>query len=111
MSHAGHLRLGAQRALWVSLALREGVAWGQVSWVPAVLRSLCPQAFLTKVWWGQLCVDNGLWRVILCMLAFPLLFTGLISFRCGWALGGAPGDRDLLSVGRVACVLTVRLRA
>lgn len=42
---------------------------------------LCPQAFLTKVWWGQLCVDNGLWRVILCMLVFPLLYSNLISFR------------------------------
>ncbi|XP_021567214.1 transient receptor potential cation channel subfamily M member 2 isoform X2 [Carlito syrichta] len=39
------------------------------------------QAFLTKVWWGQLCVDNGLWRVVLCMLVFPLLFTNLVSFR------------------------------
>ncbi|KAM6225119.1 transient receptor potential cation channel subfamily M member 2 isoform 2-T2 [Rhynchocyon petersi] len=39
------------------------------------------QAFLTRVWWGQLCVENGLWRVMLCMLAFPLLLTGFISFR------------------------------
>lgn len=51
---------------------------------PSALRpALRPQAFLTKVWWGQLCVDTGLWRVILCMLAFPLLATGLVSFRCG----------------------------
>lgn len=27
-------------------------------------------------------MDNGLWRVILCMVAFPLLYTGLITFRC-----------------------------
>ena len=39
------------------------------------------------MWWGQLSVDNGLWRVILCMLAFPLLSTGLISFRCRLAAG------------------------
>lgn len=45
------------------------------------LRPRCLQAFLTKVWWGQLCVDNSLWQIILCMLVFPLLFTGLISFR------------------------------
>lgn len=39
------------------------------------------QAYLTKVWWGQLSVDNGLWRLVLCMLVFPLLYTGLVSFR------------------------------
>lgn len=44
--------------------------------------ALCPQAYLTKVWWGQLSVDNGLWRVVLSMLFFPLLYTGLVSFRC-----------------------------
>lgn len=44
------------------------------------------------MWWGQLSVDNGLWRVILCMLAFPLLTTGLITFRCHPAAGlGAAG--------------------
>ncbi|KAL4833984.1 hypothetical protein H8958_014179 [Nasalis larvatus] len=49
--------------------------------IPIWKRQAEAQAFLTKVWWGQLCVDNGLWRVTLCMLAFPLLLTGLISFR------------------------------
>lgn len=39
------------------------------------------QAFLTKVWWGKMCVDNGLWRVIACMLFFPLLYTSFITFR------------------------------
>lgn len=39
------------------------------------------QAFLTKVWWGKMCVDNGLWRVVACMLFFPLLYTSLITFR------------------------------
>lgn len=45
------------------------------------------QAFLTKVWWGKLSVDNGLWRVITCMLFFPLLYTNLITFRYLWQLG------------------------
>lgn len=49
--------------------------------MPTVLRPPHPQAFLTKVWWGKLCEDNDLWRIILCMLFFPLLFTGLVSFR------------------------------
>ncbi|XP_066475364.1 transient receptor potential cation channel subfamily M member 2 isoform X1 [Tiliqua scincoides] len=39
------------------------------------------QAFLTKVWWGKLSVDNGMCQVIMCMLFFPLLYTGLITFR------------------------------
>lgn len=26
-------------------------------------------------------MDNGLWRVIACMLFFPLLYTSLITFR------------------------------
>lgn len=48
------------------------------------------------MWWGQLCVDNGLWRVILCMLAFPLLYTSLISFRYQVAAGlwAGPGASD-----------------
>lgn len=47
------------------------------------------QAFLTKVWWGKMCVDNGLWRVIACMLFFPLLYTSLITFRYFLQLGHA----------------------
>lgn len=55
----------------------------------ALKPALCPQAYLTKVWWGQLGVDNGLWRVVLCMLFFPLLYTGLVSFRCRPGCGAA----------------------
>nr|XP_014345762.1 PREDICTED: transient receptor potential cation channel subfamily M member 2 [Latimeria chalumnae] len=39
------------------------------------------QAFLTKVWWGKLSVDTKRWQLMLCMLLFPLIFTGLITFR------------------------------
>ncbi|XP_069496552.1 transient receptor potential cation channel subfamily M member 2-like isoform X2 [Ambystoma mexicanum] len=39
------------------------------------------QMLLTKVWWGNLAVDNGLIQVLLCMLFFPLIFTGLVTFR------------------------------
>uniref|UniRef100_A0A8C0ZV95 Transient receptor potential cation channel subfamily M member 2 n=1 Tax=Castor canadensis TaxID=51338 RepID=A0A8C0ZV95_CASCN len=71
------------------LLVRVSEAWGKTTCLQLALEAKDMkfvshggiQAFLTKVWWGQLCVDNGLWRVILCMLAFPLLFTGLISFR------------------------------
>ncbi|XP_048659734.1 transient receptor potential cation channel subfamily M member 2 isoform X3 [Marmota marmota marmota] len=71
------------------LLIRVSEAWGKTTCLQLALEAKDMkfvshggiQAFLTKVWWGQLCVDNGLWRVILCMLAFPLLFTGLVSFR------------------------------
>ncbi|KAF6122339.1 transient receptor potential cation channel subfamily M member 2 [Phyllostomus discolor] len=71
------------------LLIRVSEAWGKTTCLQLALEAKDMkfvshggiQAFLTKVWWGQLSVDNGLWRVILCMLAFPLLSTGLISFR------------------------------
>ncbi|KAM4889199.1 LOW QUALITY PROTEIN: transient receptor potential cation channel subfamily M member 2 [Thomomys bottae] len=71
------------------LLVRVSEAWGKTTCLQLALEAKDMkfvshggiQAFLTKVWWGQLCVDNGLWRVVLGMLAFPLLFTGLISFR------------------------------
>jgi len=34
-----------------------------------------------------MCVDNGLWRVIVCMLFFPLLYTSFIAFRYFLQLG------------------------
>uniref|UniRef100_A0A8P0NR09 Transient receptor potential cation channel subfamily M member 2 n=1 Tax=Canis lupus familiaris TaxID=9615 RepID=A0A8P0NR09_CANLF len=72
------------------LLTRVSEAWGRTTCLQLALKAEDMkfvshggiQAFLTKVWWGQLCVDNGLWRVILCMVAFPLLYTGLITFRC-----------------------------
>ncbi|ELK03576.1 Transient receptor potential cation channel subfamily M member 2 [Pteropus alecto] len=71
------------------LLVRVSEAWGKTTCLQLALEAKDMkfvshggiQAFLTKVWWGQLCVDTGLWRVILCMLAFPLLATGLVSFR------------------------------
>ncbi|XP_055463196.1 transient receptor potential cation channel subfamily M member 2 isoform X2 [Psammomys obesus] len=71
------------------LLVRVSEAWGKTTCLQLALEAKDMkfvshggiQAFLTKVWWGQLCVDNGLWRIILCMLVFPLLFTGFISFR------------------------------
>ena len=76
--------------------LREHWVWAGGE--PIALKpALCPQAYLTKVWWGQLSVDNGLWRLVLCMLVFPLLYTGLVSFRCrpGCRATGAWGQTSL----------------
>ncbi|KAJ1121114.1 hypothetical protein NDU88_009242 [Pleurodeles waltl] len=39
------------------------------------------QMLLTKIWWGKLSVDNGFISVLLCMLFFPLMFTGIVTFR------------------------------
>ncbi|KAM7248783.1 hypothetical protein CapIbe_000822 [Capra ibex] len=71
------------------LLVRVSEAWGRTTCLQLALEAKDMkfvshggiQAYLTKVWWGQLGVDNGLWRVVLCMLFFPLLYTGLISFR------------------------------
>ncbi|XP_032986871.1 transient receptor potential cation channel subfamily M member 2 isoform X2 [Rhinolophus ferrumequinum] len=71
------------------LLIRVSEAWGKTTCLRLALEAKDMkfvshggvQAFLTKVWWGLLCVDNGLWRVLLCMLVFPLLTTGLVSFR------------------------------
>nr|XP_031316590.1 transient receptor potential cation channel subfamily M member 2 isoform X1 [Camelus dromedarius]XP_031316591.1 transient receptor potential cation channel subfamily M member 2 isoform X1 [Camelus dromedarius]XP_031316592.1 transient receptor potential cation channel subfamily M member 2 isoform X1 [Camelus dromedarius]XP_031316593.1 transient receptor potential cation channel subfamily M member 2 isoform X1 [Camelus dromedarius] len=71
------------------LLVRVSEAWGKATCLQLALEAKDMkfvshggvQALLTKVWWGQLCEDNGLWRVVLCMLAFPLLCTGLVSFR------------------------------
>ncbi|XP_017907435.1 PREDICTED: transient receptor potential cation channel subfamily M member 2 [Capra hircus] len=71
------------------LLVRVSEAWGRTTCLQLALEAKDMkfvshggiQAYLTKVWWGQLGVDNGLWRVVLCMLFFPLLYTGLVSFR------------------------------
>uniref|UniRef100_A0A8C0AMW0 Transient receptor potential cation channel subfamily M member 2 n=1 Tax=Buteo japonicus TaxID=224669 RepID=A0A8C0AMW0_9AVES len=71
------------------LLTRVSEAWGKTTCLQLALEAKNMtfvshggvQAFLTKVWWGKMCVDNGLWRVIACMLFFPLLYTSLITFR------------------------------
>ncbi|XP_062832545.1 transient receptor potential cation channel subfamily M member 2 isoform X1 [Anolis carolinensis] len=71
------------------LLVRVSDAWGKTTCLQLALEAKNMnfvshggiQAFLTKVWWGKLSVDNELWRVIVCMLFFPLLYTGLITFR------------------------------
>ncbi|XP_040534987.1 transient receptor potential cation channel subfamily M member 2 isoform X1 [Gallus gallus] len=71
------------------LLVRVSEAWGKTTCLQLALEAKNMnfvshggvQAFLTKVWWGKMCVDNGLWRVIVCMLFFPLLYTSFIAFR------------------------------
>ncbi|KAJ1071012.1 hypothetical protein K5549_003991 [Capra hircus] len=81
------------------LLVRVSEAWGRTTCLQLALEAKDMkfvshggiQAYLTKVWWGQLGVDNGLWRVVLCMLFFPLLYTGLVSFRCRPGCGAEGG--------------------
>lgn len=39
------------------------------------------QALLTQIWCGKLSVENPVWRVMVCMLFFPLIYTGFLVFR------------------------------
>ncbi|XP_076975263.1 transient receptor potential cation channel subfamily M member 2 isoform X2 [Tamandua tetradactyla] len=80
-------RKGEERAQ--KLLIRVSEAWGKTTCLQLALEAKDMkfvshggvQTYLTKVWWGQLSVDSGWWRVLLCVLAVPLLFTSFISFR------------------------------
>uniref|UniRef100_A0A3Q1FJK9 Transient receptor potential cation channel, subfamily M, member 2 n=1 Tax=Acanthochromis polyacanthus TaxID=80966 RepID=A0A3Q1FJK9_9TELE len=37
------------------------------------------QALLTQIWCGELSVDNPVWRVLVCMVFFPLIYTGFLD--------------------------------
>ncbi|KAK7880325.1 hypothetical protein WMY93_033041 [Mugilogobius chulae] len=39
------------------------------------------QAFLTQTWCGKLSVENPVWKVLLCILFFPLIYTSFLDFR------------------------------
>ncbi|XP_040297409.1 transient receptor potential cation channel subfamily M member 2 [Bufo bufo] len=80
-------RKDEERAL--KLLIRVSESWGQTTCLKLALEAKDMkfvsqggvQAFLTRVWFGELSVDNSLWRVIACMIFFPLLYTRLLTFR------------------------------
>lgn len=39
------------------------------------------QGLLTQIWCGELAVNNPVWRLLLCMLLFPLINTGFLVYR------------------------------
>ncbi|XP_062390194.1 transient receptor potential cation channel subfamily M member 2-like [Sardina pilchardus] len=39
------------------------------------------QALLTQIWCGELAVDTPQWKILLCMLFFPIIYTGFITYR------------------------------
>ncbi|XP_036815343.1 transient receptor potential cation channel subfamily M member 2 isoform X2 [Oncorhynchus mykiss] len=74
----------AQRML-----IRISSSWGQTTCLRLALEAddksfvahSGVQALLTQIWCGELAADNPLWRVLLCMLFFPLIYTGFLGFR------------------------------
>ncbi|XP_071977095.1 transient receptor potential cation channel subfamily M member 2 isoform X3 [Engystomops pustulosus] len=80
-------RKDEERAL--KLLIRVSETWGQTTGLKLALEAKDMkfvsqggvQAFLTRVWFGELSVDNSLWRVLACMIFFPLLYTRLLTFR------------------------------
>ncbi|XP_062390193.1 transient receptor potential cation channel subfamily M member 2-like [Sardina pilchardus] len=44
------------------------------------------QAHLTQIWYGELSVDTRQWRILICMLFFPLICTDFIAYRCDEAM-------------------------
>ncbi|KAM4046792.1 LOW QUALITY PROTEIN: transient receptor potential cation channel subfamily M member 2-like [Anomaloglossus baeobatrachus] len=70
------------------LLIRVSPIWGKTSALELAQESQAQnfmsqggvQMFLTKTWWGRLSVDNGFIQIMLCMLLFPLIYSGLITF-------------------------------
>ncbi|XP_029557806.1 transient receptor potential cation channel subfamily M member 2 isoform X2 [Salmo trutta] len=71
------------------LLIRVSSSWGQTTCLRLALEAddksfvahSGVQALLTQIWCGELAADNPLWRVLLCMLFFPLIYTGFLGFR------------------------------
>lgn len=49
------------------------------------------QAFLTKIWWGDMASDTPILRLLGAFLCPALLYTNLITFRSVGAAPGLPG--------------------
>ncbi|KAJ8350040.1 hypothetical protein SKAU_G00251700 [Synaphobranchus kaupii] len=71
------------------LLIRISPSWGRTTCLRLALEAddkifvahAGVQALLTQIWCGELAVDNPQWKVLLCMLFFPLIYTGLLAFR------------------------------
>ncbi|KAM7407582.1 hypothetical protein PAMA_003348 [Pampus argenteus] len=72
------------------LLVRVSSFWGQTTCLRLALEAddknfvalSGVQALLTQIWCGGLSVDNPVWRVLICMIFFPLIYTGFLTFRC-----------------------------
>uniref|UniRef100_A0A667XU13 Transient receptor potential cation channel, subfamily M, member 2 n=1 Tax=Myripristis murdjan TaxID=586833 RepID=A0A667XU13_9TELE len=71
------------------LLVRASPSWGRTTCLRLALEAddksfvaqSGVQAVLTQIWCGELGVDNPVWRVLICMLFFPLIYTGFVAFR------------------------------
>lgn len=59
------------------------------------------KALLTQIWCGELSVVNPVWRVLICMVFFPLIFTGFLVFR--WVLSAVAKQCLLSDNSQGAC--------
>ncbi|XP_061736092.1 transient receptor potential cation channel subfamily M member 2 [Nerophis ophidion] len=78
---------GEERAK--KLLVRVSPLWGRTTCLRLALAANCKsfvalsgvQALLTEIWCGELSVANPVWRVMLCMICFPLIYTGFLTYR------------------------------
>ncbi|XP_061143606.1 transient receptor potential cation channel subfamily M member 2 isoform X3 [Syngnathus typhle] len=71
------------------LLVRVSPFWGKTTCLRLALEANCKsfvalsgvQALLTEIWCGELSVDNPVWRVTICMIFFPLIYTGFLTYR------------------------------
>nr|XP_046260808.1 transient receptor potential cation channel subfamily M member 2 [Scatophagus argus] len=71
------------------LLVRASLFWGRTTCLRLALEAddksfvaqSGVQALLTQIWCGELSVENPVWRVMICMVFFPLIYTGFLVFR------------------------------
>uniref|UniRef100_A0A665WZT2 Transient receptor potential cation channel, subfamily M, member 2 n=1 Tax=Echeneis naucrates TaxID=173247 RepID=A0A665WZT2_ECHNA len=71
------------------LLVRASPSWGRTTCLRLALEAddknfvaqSGVQALLTQIWCGEISVDNPVWRVMICMIFFPLIYTGFLVFR------------------------------
>ncbi|KAL1267375.1 hypothetical protein QQF64_032738 [Cirrhinus molitorella] len=77
----------AQRAQ--KLLIRVSPSWGKTTCLWLALEADAKsfiahsgvQALLTQIWCGELSIDNPHWKVLVCMVFFPFIYTGFLTFR------------------------------
>ncbi|CAL8265823.1 unnamed protein product [Lota lota] len=70
------------------LLIRVSPSWGRTTCIRLALEAddksfvahCGVQMLLTQIWCGELAVDNPLWRVLISMVFFPLIYTGFLGF-------------------------------
>uniref|UniRef100_UPI00398E70EC transient receptor potential cation channel subfamily M member 2 n=1 Tax=Pristiophorus japonicus TaxID=55135 RepID=UPI00398E70EC len=71
------------------LLIRVSAAWGNTTCFRLALEAESQkfmaqggvQALLTKIWWGELSVDTNTWKMLLCLVLWPIIYSNLITFR------------------------------